>query len=63
MRLKVLLPDGTIKKFPNDHKRNVNDGKLAINDASGKEVATFPKGGWTAVGRMRVATEATDEDE
>lgn len=62
MRLKVLLPDGSVKKFPIDHKRVVTDGVLAINDATGKQVASFPKGNWTAVGRMRVATESSDDD-
>lgn len=62
MRLKVLLPDGTVKKFPNESKRIIADGALKIADAAGAELASFPKGGWTAVGRMRVATEANDED-
>lgn len=62
MRLKVLLPDGSIKKFPNESRRNVTDGKLSIVDSSGKELQSFPKGGWTAVGRMRLATESTDEE-
>lgn len=62
MPLKVLLPDGKIKKYPNESRRNVNDGKLSIVDASGKELESFAKGGWTAVGRMRVASESSDEE-
>jgi hypothetical protein len=62
MRLKVLLPDGTIKKFPNESRRNITDGKLSIRDASGKELESFAKGGWTAVGRMRLASESSDEE-
>lgn len=61
-RLKVLLPDGSVKKFPGDSKRTVNDGNLSVRDASGAELASFPKGGWTAVGRMRVASEASDDE-
>jgi hypothetical protein len=62
IKLKVLLPDGTVKKFPPDSKRTIADGKLSIVDAGGSEVASFPKGGWTAVGRMRVASEASDDE-
>ena len=40
----------------------IADGALSIKDASGTEVASFPKGGWQAVGRMRVASEASDDD-
>ncbi len=62
MRLKVLLPDGTLKKYPNESRRNITDGKLSIRDTSGKELDSFAKGAWTAVGRMRLATESSDED-
>lgn len=62
MRLKVLLPDGSVQKFPGESKRTVEDGKLTIADPAGAELAAFPKGGWTAVGRMRVASETSDED-
>ena len=62
MRLKVLLPDGTIKKFSNDAKRRVADGSLTIIDPNGKELASFAKGTWTAVGRMRMASEGSDEE-
>jgi hypothetical protein len=61
-RLKVLLPDGSVKRFPPESKRQVSDGNLSIRDRSGKEVASFPKGGWSAVGRMRVASESSDDD-
>jgi hypothetical protein len=61
-KLKVLLPDGSVKKFAPDAKRAIADGTLTINDAAGAQVATFPKGGWTAVGRMRVASEASDDE-
>jgi hypothetical protein len=61
-KLKVLLPDGSVKRFPPDSKRQIADGNLAIHDGSGKEIAAFPKGGWQAVGRMRVASEASDDD-
>jgi hypothetical protein len=62
-RLKVLLPDGTVKRFPPDSKRQVTDGNLSIRDGSGAEIASFPKGGWQAVGRMRIASEASDDEE
>jgi hypothetical protein len=62
LKLKVLLPDGSVKKFPADSKRSVDDGALSVVDASGTELASFPKGGWTAVGRMRVASEASDDE-
>ncbi|MBA2559442.1 MAG: hypothetical protein H0V07_06050 [Propionibacteriales bacterium] len=62
MRLKVLLPDGTIKKFPNESRRTITDGKLDIVDKDGKDLESFAKGGWTAVGRMRVASETSDEE-
>jgi hypothetical protein len=61
-RLKVLLPDGNVKRFPAESKRKVSDGNLSIRDGSGKEIASFPKGGWSAVGRMRVASESSDEE-
>jgi hypothetical protein len=62
-KLKVLLPDGTVKRFPADSKRQIADGNLSIHDASGSEIASFPKGGWQAVGRMRIASEASDDDD
>jgi hypothetical protein len=62
-KLKVLLPDGSVKRFPPDSKRQVADGALSIRDASGSEIASFPKGGWQAVGRMRIASEASDDDD
>jgi hypothetical protein len=62
LKLKVLLPDGNVKKFPAESKRTITDGTLSIVDASGSQLASFPKGGWTAVGRMRVASEASDDD-
>ena len=62
MRLKVLLPDGSVKKFSNDAKRRVADGALTITDPDGKELASFAKGTWTAVGRMRMANERSDEE-
>jgi hypothetical protein len=61
-KLKVLLPDGSVKHFPPESKRQVTEGKLSIRDASGSEIATFPKGGWSAVGRMRIASEASDDE-
>jgi hypothetical protein len=61
-KLKVLLPDGSVKRFPPDSKRQVSDGSLSIRDASGNEIASFPKGGWQAVGRMRVASDVSDDD-
>jgi hypothetical protein len=62
LKLKVLLPDGSVKKFPPESKRQVDDGNLSIVDAGGSELASFPKGGWTAVGRMRVASEDSDDE-
>lgn len=62
MRLKVLLPDGSVKKYSNDAKRRVADGALTITDAEGKELASYKKGDWTAVGRMRMATESSDDE-
>ncbi len=62
MRLKVLLPDGSVKKFPNEARRNIKEGGLSIVDAKGKELASFPKGGWKAVGRMRFAEESSDDE-
>jgi hypothetical protein len=62
VKLKVLLPDGSVQKFPPDSKRTIADGGLTVNDAGGSQLASFPKGGWTAVGRMRVASEASDDD-
>jgi hypothetical protein len=61
-KLKVLLPDGSVKRFPSDSRRSVDDGKLSILDASGSEVASYPKGQWTAVGRMRVSSEASEDE-
>ncbi|MGI8433604.1 MAG: hypothetical protein ACR2LE_02550 [Nocardioidaceae bacterium] len=61
MRLKVLLPDGKVQRFPNDASRKVVDGKLTIVDKAEKELASFEKGKWTAVGRMRVASETSDD--
>jgi hypothetical protein len=62
VKLKVLLPDGTVKKFPAESKRTVADGKLTIVDSGGAEIASFPQGGWTAVGRMRIASESSDDE-
>jgi len=38
------------------------DGSLTITDPDGKELASFAKGKWTAVGRMRTATESSDDE-
>jgi hypothetical protein len=61
-KLKVLLPDGSVKRFPADSRRSVADGKLTIVDAAGSELASYPKGGWTAVGRMRVSSESSEDE-
>jgi hypothetical protein len=61
-KLKVLLSDGSVKRFPPDARRSIDDGKLSILDASGSEIASYPKGGWTAVGRMRISSEASDDE-
>lgn len=61
-KLKVLLPDGSVKKFPGDSKRAITDGKLSVVDSTGAQIAAFDKGGWTAVGRMRVASETSDDE-